>query len=82
MDDFRSTYADEALHYLKGQIPSELDRPTIAIICGSGLGGLADLVLPQLHQEVQYRDIPHFPTGQGTYIWTKSYVFFTHVDET
>ena len=71
MDEFISQHAEEALHYLKGQIPSDLERPTIAIICGSGLGGLADIVLSQSHQEVQYKDIPHFPTSQGIIPWAK-----------
>lgn len=34
------------------QIPSELDQPALGIICGSGLGGLANSVLPQLCLEI------------------------------
>ncbi|XP_049429919.1 purine nucleoside phosphorylase 6 [Epinephelus fuscoguttatus] len=36
-------------------------RPKVAIICGSGLGGLADLLTDKT--VVPYKDIPHFPTS-------------------
>ncbi|XP_072242780.1 purine nucleoside phosphorylase 6 isoform X2 [Leuresthes tenuis] len=36
-------------------------RPKVAIICGSGLGGLADLLEDK--NVFQYKDIPHFPTS-------------------
>jgi len=36
-------------------------RPKIGIICGSGLGGLADLL--QKSDEFPYGEIPHFPTS-------------------
>lgn len=35
--------------------------PTVAIICGSGLGGLADLLEDQ--EEFEYKDIPNFPSS-------------------
>jgi len=35
--------------------------PTIAVICGSGLGGLADLVEEQ--EVFEYKDIPNFPSS-------------------
>jgi purine-nucleoside phosphorylase len=40
-------------------------RPEVAIVLGTGLGGLADLI--QKAQTVDYHDIPHFPptTVQG-----------------
>lgn len=34
-------------------------RPTVGIVCGSGLGGLADLLKDQL--AFNYKDIPNFP---------------------
>ena len=40
--------------------------PSIGIVCGSGLGGLADVVLPQPRCDVDYRDIPYFPCSTGT----------------
>ncbi|TNN71151.1 Purine nucleoside phosphorylase [Liparis tanakae] len=36
-------------------------RPKVAIICGSGLGGLADQLLDRT--VVKYEEIPHFPTS-------------------
>lgn len=36
-------------------------RPKVAIICGSGLGGLADLLYDKV--VFQYKDIPRFPTS-------------------
>ena len=38
-------------------------RPHIAIICGSGLGGLADTVEDQ--QAFDFHDIPGFPVSTG-----------------
>ncbi|XP_026169852.1 purine nucleoside phosphorylase-like [Mastacembelus armatus] len=34
-------------------------RPTLGIVCGSGLGGLAEMIKDQ--QVFKYRDIPNFP---------------------
>lgn len=64
MDNSIQQQSEEALQYLKGRIPFELDRPVIGIICGSGLGGLANSVRPQPRLEVQYKDIPHFPQSK------------------
>lgn len=38
-------------------------RPRVAIICGSGLGGLADLLKDQVAFE--YGKIPNFPESTG-----------------
>ena len=38
-------------------------RPKVAIICGSGLGGLADLLKDK--NVFPYKDIPRFPTSTG-----------------
>lgn len=38
-------------------------RPKVAIICGSGLGSLADLLADKA--EFPYKDIPHFPVSTG-----------------
>ncbi|EPX75248.1 purine nucleoside phosphorylase [Schizosaccharomyces octosporus yFS286] len=51
--------AMEARSYIIGQLPEELSKPRLAIICGSGLGTLAaDLSEPKY--EIAYHDIPHF----------------------
>lgn len=36
-------------------------KPEIGIICGSGLGGLADLI--ENSETIDYKDIPHFPVS-------------------
>jgi len=67
MSEVRSTSflrATEAVSYLGGlSIPEELHRPRIAIICGSGLGGLANTVENGSKHEVDFEDIPHFPSS-------------------
>lgn len=39
-------------------------RPTVGIVCGSGLGGLAEMLKDQ--QVFKYSDIPNFPRSTGT----------------
>ena len=41
-----------------------LTKPEVAIICGSGLGGLAELISNKI--VIPYSDIPHFPKSTGT----------------
>ena len=55
----------ECVGYLRERIHPSLHRPTTGIICGSGLGGLANAVLPSIQAEVAYQDIPHFPQSTG-----------------
>ncbi len=38
-------------------------RPLVGIVCGSGLGGLADALKDQV--AFYYRDIPNFPQSTG-----------------
>nr|XP_004564657.1 purine nucleoside phosphorylase [Maylandia zebra] len=52
-EDYKET-ADWLLNRTK-------QRPKVAIICGSGLGGLADLL--EEKTVFKYEDIPHFPTS-------------------
>lgn len=40
-------------------------RPTVGIICGSGLGGLVDNV--ENKEEFKYEDIPGFPVSTGNF---------------
>ena len=65
MKDVVHQQAVEACQYLHDQVPVELQKPAIGIICGSGLGGLANVVLPQPRQTICYKDIPHFPASTG-----------------
>ena len=55
----------EALSYLKEWVPPALYAPSIGIICGSGLNGLEDTVLPEPRYEVSYGEIPNFPESTG-----------------
>ncbi|KAI9785022.1 MAG: hypothetical protein M1839_001219 [Geoglossum umbratile] len=59
--------ATAAVQYIRISLPPSLASPRVGIICGSGLGGLADTIHPQPKYEVAYADIPHFPvsTVQG-----------------
>ena len=57
---------DEAYNFIKKNLPSILQSPRVAIVCGSGLGGLANTIDSAQRVEIDYSDIPHFPrlTGQ------------------
>ena len=47
---------EEIVEFIRERAPI---KPEIAIICGSGLGGLAELVTDKI--VIPYADIPHFP---------------------
>jgi len=61
------TKATQAAEYIRSQLPAELHHPTLAIVCGSGLGllqhGLQQAPSPKI--ELQYDTIPHFPKSTG-----------------
>jgi purine-nucleoside phosphorylase len=58
--------AESAIFYLRPLLPEALQRPRIAVICGSGLGGLADALDEKSERcEFEYGDIPHFPVSTG-----------------
>lgn len=46
----------EAVNYIRQRISKE---PTIGVICGSGLGGLAETIQKKI--VIKYEDIPNFP---------------------
>jgi len=50
----------EIVAFIQKLVPT---KPEIAIICGSGLGGLAELVVDKII--IPYVDIPHFPRSTG-----------------
>ncbi len=52
----------ETAAFIKSQID---ELPTVGIVLGSGLGIMADSI--EMHKEIPYKDIPHFPvsTVQG-----------------
>ncbi len=49
---------EECAEFIRSKIPT---RPTVALIAGSGQGGLANLV--EKETEFPYNAIPHFPVG-------------------
>jgi purine-nucleoside phosphorylase len=50
----------EIVAFIQNLVPT---KPEIAIICGSGLGGLAELIVDKI--VIPYADIPHFPRSTG-----------------
>ena len=55
----------ESTEYLKARMPAGLGSPSVAVICGSGLGGLAGTVLAEPKTELNYASIPYFPKSTG-----------------
>jgi purine-nucleoside phosphorylase len=58
--------ARETVEYLRVKLPPELAQPRVAVVCGSGLGGLAGTVNEGLREEWAYKDVPNFPVSTGT----------------
>ncbi|KAK5109490.1 hypothetical protein LTR62_006942 [Meristemomyces frigidus] len=53
--------ATETVESLRLKLPAQLARPRIAIVCGSGLGGLAETVNRNSREEWEYKDVANFP---------------------
>ncbi|KAL1642041.1 Purine nucleoside phosphorylase [Diplodia intermedia] len=53
--------AIETAEFLKTKVPAELSSPKVAIVCGSGLGGLAETIHKEPVYATPYADIPNFP---------------------
>jgi len=49
-------------------LPANLSKPKVGIVCGSGLGGLVDIIRNKV--EFAYTDIPGFvnSTGKGFFL--------------
>lgn len=55
-----------SVEFIRDQLPSSLSRPPIGIICGSGLGGLADTVRSDRSTvAIEYSSVPGFSTSTG-----------------
>lgn len=52
---------NEAASYLKERLPPSLQNPRVAIVCGTGLGGLVHTIGNTHRAEYDYSSIPHFP---------------------
>ena len=59
--------ATDSASFIRSKLPSGLQAPRVAIVCGSGLGGIASTVDSHDSVEIDYKDIPNFPrsTVQG-----------------
>ncbi|KAK0250261.1 Purine nucleoside phosphorylase [Friedmanniomyces endolithicus] len=55
--------AIETVEHLRLKLPAQLAKPRVAIVCGSGLGGLAETVDGKVREEWAYRDVPGFPVS-------------------
>src|ERR1700753_3324349 len=61
----------ETVEQLRQRLPEHLAHPRVAIVCGSGLGGLAEVVNKEgVDGEVgsvewEYKDVPNFPISTG-----------------
>lgn len=57
----------ETANFIRDSVPEELRSPEVGVICGSGLGGLADTVEEGARVDISYSDIPNFAqsTVQG-----------------
>lgn len=56
--------ATETAEFLRSKLPGPLARPRVAVVCGSGLGGLAKTVNPGT-EVWEYKDVPNFPLSTG-----------------
>lgn len=56
---------EESASFLRDKVPENLRKPQVAIICGSGLGGLAGTVHNESKIELDYTSIPHFSPSTG-----------------
>lgn len=61
--------ARESVEAVRLKIRDErLASPRVAIVCGSGLGGLAECVnRDEDVVELRYEDVVHFPVGSGMF---------------
>ena len=57
--------ATETAAHIVSKLPESLQKPRVAIVCGSGLGGLADTIEAEPKVELAYGDIPNFPQSTG-----------------
>ena len=57
--------ATETANFVRSKLPEELKNPRVAIVCGSGLGGLSDTIDAEPKVQLSYKSIPHFPQSTG-----------------
>lgn len=59
--------AAETVEFLRLKLPAQLAKPRVAVVCGSGLGGLAETVNEGLREVWEYKDVPNFPVSTGMF---------------
>lgn len=57
--------ATETVEFLRLTLSPALAKPRVAIVCGSGLGGLANTINESPREEWAYKDVPNFPQSTG-----------------
>jgi len=62
---------NHAAEHVRKLVPAPLNAPRVAIICGSGLGGLQHAVDSEGKVELPYDDIPGFMKIRGEKQTTK-----------
>lgn len=70
--------AQETAQFLAQRLEDPLRHPKVAIVCGSGLGGLADAVHASPRVEIDYASIPHFGRTTGVWQLCGSLIAFDH----
>ena len=65
MVDTQFDKAVETVEFLRSTLPPALAKPKVAIVCGSGLGGLVNTLNDDVREEWAYKDVPHFPQSTG-----------------
>jgi len=61
MVDTQFNKAVETVEFLRSTLPPALAKPKVAIVCGSGLGGLVNTLNDDVREEWAYKDVPNFP---------------------
>lgn len=59
--------ATETVEFLRLKLPPALSKPRVAIVCGSGLGGLVATLNDDVREEWAYKDVPNFPQSTGEF---------------
>lgn len=65
MTDTAYNRAVQTVEFLRLNLPSALAKPRVAIVCGSGLGGLVATLNDDVREEWAYKDVPNFPQSTG-----------------
>lgn len=59
--------AGETVEFLRLKLPAALAKPRVAIVCGSGLGGLVSTLNDDVREEWAYKDVPNFAQSTGEF---------------